>query len=109
MFIRSIMVFDDQVLPKKIFMERARRVFNNLNDHELYENLSVVFDLLKTTDIFHISDEVQNMVERGHTYEKFVSKKRDWEWSLNDIFGVYKYCCIKTLICQMESLQGWST
>ena len=69
------MVFDDQVLPKKIFMERARRVFNNLNDHELNENLSVVFDLLKTTDIFHISDEVQNMVKRGHTYEKIVLKK----------------------------------
>ena len=72
MFIRSIMVMDDEDLPKKIFCDRAKVYF--LDPLSGSENAcqSAVFDLLNVSSLFNMIDEVKNMVEGQHFYPKKV-------------------------------------
>ena len=88
LFIRSIMVLDDNNLSKKIFVERAAKVFENENEHPLSEEWSIVTDLLHTADIFNLTNEIKNMVLRGQFYPKSLWKTMVWErgWSLEDTF-----------------------
>ena len=84
LFIRSIMALDDENLTKKIFTERATEFFANRNN--LSDEWSIVADLLCTADIFKLTDEIKNMVERGRNYTKQMWKTMVWDraWSLED-------------------------
>ena len=76
LFIKYLVVLYDQVLSRKIFIERAIYYFDNRDEHKLDETLSVVMDLLNTVEVFNIIDDVRNMIERGHIFLKTVWKKR---------------------------------
>ena len=88
MFLRTILVMDDDALPKVIFCERAKFDFT----HELIgiENVhrSPVFDILNLCSIFGLSEEVRNMVERQHFYSKEIWKDKVWKrgWALEDTY-----------------------
>ena len=88
LFIRSIMVLDDKNLSRKIFIERATKVFDNEDEHPLSEEWSIVADLLHTADIFNLTDEIRNMVLRGQMYSKSLWKTMVWKrgWSLEDTY-----------------------
>ena len=65
LFIRSIMILDDENLTKRIFIERAIKFFANKD--EISEEWSIVADLLNTAGIFKLTNEIKNMVERKRT------------------------------------------
>ena len=72
LFIRSIMVLDDQILSWRIFVDRAMYHFDNQDGHIFNEEWSVVLHLLNTAEEFNGIDDICNMVERGHLYLKSV-------------------------------------
>ena len=82
------MVLGDQVLSKKIFVERATFVFNNQDGYDFDDAWRVVADLLNTAMDFNLIVEVRNMVIRGHSYLKSVWKQRVWDraWPLEDTY-----------------------
>ena len=84
LFIRFIMALDDENLTKKIFIECATKFFMNEND--LSKEWSIVADLLRTADIFKLTNEIKNMLERGQSYSKQAWKPMVWDrgWSLED-------------------------
>ena len=99
MFIRSVMALNDQTLSKRIFCERATVILGRgflENDETGY---SVVHDLLETTSLFNLLDEVQNMVLRGQQYPKSVWRDRVWSlaWELEDVFWNIQFCAFQSL------------
>ena len=88
LFVRSILALDDQALSKKIFIDRARRRLENMDESPLSEDWSKVDDLLDVVNVFKLNDEVTNMVLRGQDYPKTLWKKIVWErgWALEDTF-----------------------
>ena len=87
LFIRSIMVLDNQVLSKQIFCERAAILLEQ-GVEENFHGYSVVSDLLRTADLFNLLNDVQNMVLRGHQFSKQIWKERVWAraWELEDVY-----------------------
>ena len=88
MFIRSILVMDDNSLSKKIFSERAIVYFtNDLTDTENTSN-SMVFDLLNVSSTFGLLDEIRGMIENQHFYPKSVWREMVWKkgWVLEDLY-----------------------
>ena len=62
MFIHAIMVLNDQTLSRSIFCERANVILGQ-GPVEIDESeFSVVQDLLKTTSLFNLLDDVRNMM-----------------------------------------------
>ena len=74
LFIRSIMVLDDQTLSRKIFCEQATVIFENERHHLNETGFSLVNDLLNTAAIFNLWNEVRNIVLLGHRYAKLAWK-----------------------------------
>ena len=66
LFIRSILVLDDQTLSSKIFCERATVIFENGGQTMDVSGFSLVSDLLNTAAIFNLWNEVRNMVLHGN-------------------------------------------
>ena len=87
-FIRSVLILDDQILSKKIFVERAMFLFNNQDGYDFDDTWSVVAHLLNTAIDFNLIDKVCNMVIRGHSCLRSVWKQkvRDRAWSLEDTY-----------------------
>ena len=55
LFVRSILALDDQALSKKIFIDRARRRLENMNESPLSEDWSKVDDLLDVVNVFKLT------------------------------------------------------
>ena len=72
MFIRAIMILDDQTLSRRIFCERANVILGRGISEYGQHDYSVVHDLLKTASLFNLLNDEQNMVIRGHQYPKSV-------------------------------------
>ena len=70
LFIRTILVMNDDELPKLIFCERAKVYFLNLHEGHRNRCNSSVFDLLNVSDIFGLLEIVRIMLERQHFYSK---------------------------------------
>ena len=85
-FLRALLSLDPGDLSRKNFVERATRIFNDNNDPSPSEEWSIVVDLLHVAEIFNLSDEIRNMVLRGHQYAKCEWRKIVWNrgWSLED-------------------------
>ena len=88
MFIRSILVMDDNSLSKKIFCERAIVYFtNDLTGTENTSN-SMVFYLLNVSSTFGLLDEIRGMIENQHFYTKSVWREMVWkkDWVLEELY-----------------------
>ena len=88
LFIRSILAMGDDEIVKIVFIEKARRYFLEGPAEVIGGEWSIVRDLLNITSLFNLEDEVRNMIERDHMYEKNTWKKLVWDraWSLEDTF-----------------------
>ena len=88
MFIRSIMVLDDQTLSRRIFRERATVILERDMMDDVESGYSVVYDLLVTASLFNLLNEVRNMVLRGQQYSKSAWKHMVWSraWELENVF-----------------------
>ena len=88
MFIRTIMVMNEENLSKKIFCDRATIYFSNYADGAANISRSSVFDLLNVCSVFGLTDEVKNMIENHHFYPKSVWKNIVWKraWALEDMY-----------------------
>ena len=106
MFIRTILIMDDNCLSKKVFCERAHVYFSNdLVDTENVSN-SIVYDLLNVGSIFDMLDEIKGMVEAQHFYPKSVWRDMVWKrgWALEDLFWRFE----KHMHKSMDILSGVS-
>ena len=88
MFIRTIMVMNDDELPKIIFCERAKVYFLNPlfgSENRCHSN---VFDLLNVCLLFGMLKNVKNMVERQYFYPKNLWREMVWRkgWQLEDLY-----------------------
>ena len=106
LFIRSIMTLDDDNITKVIFIERATKFFMDEND--LSEEWSIVADLLRTAEIFKLTDEIKNMVERGQYYSKQAWKVMVWDrgWALEDALWCLEARLYKELDLFLKVSQG---
>ena len=88
LFIRSIMILDDEAISKRVFCVCARRVFNNLHNDAHATSHSIVRDLLKVASLFDLLNDVINMVNRDHFYPKLLWKNKVWNraWALEDVY-----------------------
>ena len=88
MFIRTILVMDEDDLPKVIFCQRARLYLVNIDVCQENRDNSAAFDLLNVSCIFGMLDDVRNMVESGHFYPKMLWKDKVWKkgWELEDTY-----------------------
>ena len=88
MFIRTILIMDEENLSKKIFCDRVRIYFFN----EILETENVsrspVFDLLNVSSVFGLIDEIKNMIENHYFYPKLVWRNIVWKraWALEDLY-----------------------
>ena len=87
MFIRSIMVMDDNELPKKIFCDRAKFYFDNVPFDKENPLQSAVLDLLNVCVVFGLLTEVRGIVENNHFFPKSTWRRMVWErgWHLKDL------------------------
>ena len=58
LFIRSILILDNQALSKQIFCDRAKVYYRNPITYNFDHDYSVVFDLLRVASLFNLSEEV---------------------------------------------------
>ena len=99
LFIRSVMVLDDQTLSRRIFCERATVIFERDIAEGNVSGYSVVHDLIATASLFNLVDEVQGMVLRGQHYPKSVWKNLVWSraWELEDVFWNIQFQAVQSL------------
>ena len=88
MFIRTIMVMNEQELTHIFFCERARQYFLNPDIGRANGCNRQVFDLINVIIVFNLYDDIKYMVERDLTYTKSTWKKIVWSrgWILEDTF-----------------------
>ena len=90
---------DGEDVVKIVFMERFQAIKNSgSTDVDSFDD-SIVFDLLGTASMFNLSEEVLDMVKRGHIYDKVAWKKIVWAqaWSLEDTLWKIEYNLQKCL------------
>ena len=92
LFVRSILVMDNEDIIRVVFTERYRAIKGHVCPNENFAE-SIVSDLIEVVNIFKLDEEVNNMVERGHIYQKSVWKKMVWDraWSIEDMFWKVEY------------------
>ena len=88
LFIRSIMMLDDQTLSRKIVYERAKRCFQNPTTHNFDPDHSIVLDLLRVASLLNLYEDIKNMVERDHSNCKNIWKEKVWTraWDLENVY-----------------------
>ena len=87
MFIRSILVMDQDVPTRVIFCDRTEFYLENRNDGDVNIHRSPVFDLLNTCVVFGFLDKICDMVRLHHFYSRAKWKEMVWKrgWELEDI------------------------
>ena len=86
-------------ITKSVFIQCAKRYFNNIQVCSNNVHRSTVYDLLNTAYVFGIKRDVQNMVFRGHVYSRahWRAKLLKRALELEDIFWCIKYRCHRSL------------
>ena len=99
MFIRSILILDDQSLSRNVFCQRAMVYFHRVHLDAENAGYSIVYDLLDIAQLFNLYDDVRNMVERGHQYSKQAWNEKVWArpWELEDVFWQIQFITCKSL------------
>ena len=113
LFIRAILALDHDALSRKIFVDRATQIYNNVNPLPNGE-WSIVVDLLETADVFNLTEDIRNMVMMDRNYPKAVWRKTVWDrgWSLEDTFWsiearLYKELDILVRVCSGPRFLTW--
>ena len=85
-FIRTILVRDDDCIYKQIFKYRALQFNDDI--HKGIENVydSPVFDILRVFIVYGMYEDVMRMVINSHMYSKRIWKDKVWAraWSVED-------------------------
>ena len=99
LFLRTILVMEDDAVQKIVFCERARFYF--LHEQIGIDNLyrSPVFDILNVCSLFGLTNEVKNMVERQHYFSKEIWRDMVWKrgWTLEDTYWNIEFRLHKSL------------
>ena len=88
------MALDGNNVVKKVFIQRARVYYDNVEQHRPNPHGSIVYDILNTVYIFDLCETVKNMIYRDQIWSK-VHRDKVWKraWELDDI-----YWCIKARV-----------
>ena len=70
LFLHSILSREHHDTTRRIFVDRARRYFNNVEICRLNVCRSSVYDMLNTANTFRIIDDVRNMIFRDLTWSR---------------------------------------
>ena len=86
MFLRTILVLDDDAICKRVFKERSLEFSRNMPKAKLNENDSPIFDILNTCIDTGLNETCMNMTHRDHYYTKDQWKTTVWEavWRKED-------------------------
>ena len=99
LFLHSIMSRDQDDTIKIIFVERAKRYFDNVEECGLNMCRSSVYDLLNTANTFGIINDVRDMVYRNLEWSRAHWRVKLWKraWELEDVYWCMKSRCHKSL------------
>ena len=99
LFVHSILSRNVDDITRLIFVQRARKYFDDIDLCSLNLCRSPVFDLLNTASTFGILDDVENMVYRGLLWSKAHWRDKIWKraWQLEDVYWCIKARCHKSL------------
>ena len=86
MFLRTILVLDDDAICKRIFKERSLEFSRNIPKARINENDSPIFDILNTCIDTGLYETCMNMTHRDHYYTKDQWKTTVWDavWRKED-------------------------
>ena len=86
MFLRSILVLDDDAICKRILIRRSLEFAQNTTVASLNRNNSPIFEIMKTSMEMGMFDICMNMIHRAHFYTKAQWKKLVWKavWDKED-------------------------
>ena len=88
LFIRSIMILDNEAISKRVFCLCATRAFNSLHNDAQVTCPSIARDLLKVARLFGLLSDVMDMVNGDHFYPKLLWKNKvlNRAWALEDVY-----------------------
>ena len=92
LFVRSILMMDHNDVIRVVFIERYKAI--RRHDRPCISSAeSIVSDLVDTIDTPQLGEEIDNMVERDHMYQKSVWKRMVWDraWSLENMAWRIEY------------------
>ena len=83
MFLRTILVLENDAICKRILKERSLEFFQNIPRARMNENDSPVFEILNVCIDTDLYETCMNMIHRDHFYTKEEWKKLVWNavWS----------------------------
>ena len=86
MFLRTILVMDDDTTYKRILIQRTQDFLGNEHLSKINEHDSPIFDLLNVSRKVGLFDTCIKMITTGCMYSKQEWKKKVWEyiWRLED-------------------------
>ena len=99
LFLHSVLSRDQDDITKIIFIECAKRYFDNMEICSLNLCRSTVYDLLNTASTFGIINDVRDMVYRNLEWSRAHWRTKLWKraWELEDVFWCLKSRCHKSL------------
>ena len=99
LFVHSILSRNVDDITRSIFVQRARKYFDDIDLCSLNLCRSPVYDLLNTASTFGILDDVGDMVHRGLIWSKAHWRDKLWKraWQLEDVYWCIKTRCHKSL------------
>ena len=99
LFIHSILSRDNGDTTKTIFVERAKKYFDNVEVCSMNSFRSSVYDLLNTADTFGIINDIRNMVYRNVEWGRAHWREKLWKraWELEDVYWCVKSRCHRSL------------
>ena len=114
LFVQTIMSLPDGDSTKTVFIQRAKRYSNNVDECSLNVNRSAVYDLLNTAVTFGYVNDIKNMIYQNHIWNRTHWREKLWRraWELEDMYGCLKSRCYKSLnmlvnICTNTSYVIW--
>ena len=86
MFLRTILVLDDDAICKRILKERSLEFSQNIPRSRTNEYDSPIFEIINVSIDTGLYDTVMNMIHRDHFYTKDQWKKLVWDavWNKED-------------------------
>ena len=99
LFVHSVLSRGDDDTTKIVFVQRAKKYFDNTELCSVNPHRSTVYDLLNTVCMFGFNNEIRNMVYRGHILSRAHWKEIIWKraWELEDVFWCVKTRCHRSL------------
>ena len=99
LFLHSVLSRDLNDITKIIFIERAKKYFDNMEICSVNSCRSTVYDLLNTASTFGIINDVREMVYRNLEWSRAHWRTKLWKraWELEDVYWCLKSRCHKSL------------